>query len=189
MKKLSLFVALCLVAAGTISCGGSSDFFSSKENFAKAEKQIVSKFGDNAWFTQLSVALTPPVGSMILVNTTGDPKSLKMEGWIQMRGVWKKDSDISLTTDDADMNPADYMFQLGKDLDWSKVWELAQKSKQTILDEGHLGKDIVVKMVMISIPDGREKSDLMISVSVEPASGGTSTMFNYDRDGNLLNRN
>jgi len=189
MKSLLTFLTIILMAAGVISCGH-TDCFSNKARFDKVRRQIVSKFGDGAYFTLIGITMAPD-GNKIFVQSTKDPGSLQMEQWVKTGGEWNKAADISLSDeeDEVDLNPPDnYMFRIGKDVDWDKVWDVVQKSKQALLDEGHSGKNVIIKTVVISVPFGLEKSELLISVSVGPGSGGTDTTFNYDRDGNLKTR-
>lgn len=86
MKNIK-FIALTIILATLISCGGSSNKQTAdKKGFSAIEKEIKSKFGDDAYYTNITITHNKSIGNIIGVTVTEAPESLKMGQWNQTQG-------------------------------------------------------------------------------------------------------
>ncbi|MDY8136248.1 hypothetical protein [Aquimarina sp. 2201CG5-10] len=178
IRKTSLLIA----TLGTLflsSCGG--NLSDDKAGFQKIESELKSKFGDDAYYTNISIAYTKQLGLLLDAAATEDPSSLKLEEWNWVKNDWTQKSEITLEITGG--KPKDFMFILNDQISISKMGELLEVSKQKLKEE----KDIeaILSLARIDAPDNGDKSKMAYNLTLEPENGGTSFYFTYDFDGNL----
>jgi hypothetical protein len=180
---------LCLSLFLVTSCGGNSSKYSTDaEGFGKIQKDLISKFGENAYYDQIFIgnnlpANRPGGGIWMQVNVTKDPESLKMEEWAYTSATgWKQTSDITVEIPEgADMK--DFLFQLGDKFDLKKVGEMVTSSAKKLADEKNL-KNAVMESATFNTMRS-PVSETKIFIYMKPENGGTTFDFRYDLDGNL----
>ena len=96
MRKLR-FAAFAITLITLGSCGsGSSNQPANAEGFKAIEADIKSEFGNEAYFTALSIMYDETIGNMVNITTTKDPSSLKMEEWNFSQGSWTQSSEVTI---------------------------------------------------------------------------------------------
>ena len=134
-----------------MSCGkGISKQPANAEGFGVIEKEIKSKFGDDAYFTKVSILYDKSYGNAITVIVTEDPKSLKMEEWDYARGAWNQASKISLEIPKG-FKAADFMFQLNEKINLKKLGELVERASKKLTKEKNIDNP-VLEMAFIKFP-------------------------------------
>lgn len=185
MKKTKqAFVAL-ISAAVLGSCGGgAAKQPATADGFAGIEKDLKSEFGDDAYYTDLTIMYNESIGNSIATTVTDDPESLKMGQWTYSMGNWKQTSEVTLEIPEG-TKAADFMFQLGEKISLEKLGELAEKSKAQLKAE----KDIDnprLEMAFVKYPKNGDIKNAQYMVKLQPENGGTSFTFQYQLDGSLV---
>jgi hypothetical protein len=182
MKKKSYRWALLFAAVLTMaSCA--KNFTQDAAGFEEIQNELKSKFGENAYYTNLTVTYNKTVGTIILVTETSDPASLKMEEWQYMQSAWQQRSDVTLEVSDGDAK--EFMYQLSGKFDLKKVGGLVEQSVKKLADEKKI-ENAKIKFVAMNTPDNDAVEQTKIMIDLEPENGGTSFSFIYDLDGNLV---
>jgi len=184
MKTLKLTLLLVVVTFTFAACGGSSNEPASADGFGAIEKDIKSKFSDNAYFTKLTISYDKSVGNLIGVTVTEAPESLKMEEWNSMKGTWTKTSDVTLEVSEGS-KAADFMFQLDDKINLTTLGGLVEKSIEQLKAEKSIEKP-VLEMAFVSYPDNGDISKAKYVVMLEPENGGTSFTFFYKLSGEFI---
>jgi hypothetical protein len=143
---------------------------------------LKSKFGNDAFYTKLSIMYAEQVGTIISTTVTKDPSSLKMGDWSYSNNSWSQTADITLELSGG--KAEDFMFNLNKEVNLSKLGELVENSIKKLKDE----KDIdaaVLSIASISVPDDGNKSKMNYFIQLKPKNGGTTFSFTYSLDGKL----
>jgi hypothetical protein len=160
-----------------------SNYTPNAEGFAKIQDDLKSKFGNDAYYSDISVIYSPGDGITLKVTVTKDPASLKMEEWIHSSSVgWKQTADVSIEIPE-DTDAKVFMYQLAGKFDLKKIGELVEQSAQKLADEKQI-KGAVLHTAVLHTAD-RPASEMDIYIAMEPENGGTSFNFHYDLDGNL----
>lgn len=184
MKNIK-FIAITIILATLISCrGSSSKQTADKKGFSAIEKDIKSKFGDNAYYTNVTIIYNKSIGNSIVVTATEDPASLKMGEWTHSQGNWQQTSEVTIEIPDG-TKASDFMFQLGNKISLAKLGELIETSVKKLKAE----KDIpnpTLSMAFVKFPKNGDVSKTEYYVKLEPENGGTSFNFFYNLDGDLL---
>tara|TARA_Y100000815_G_scaffold275481_1_gene313939 strand:+ start:1200 stop:1766 length:567 start_codon:yes stop_codon:yes gene_type:complete len=184
MKKLSL-LAVTLFISTLISCGGGAGKQpANAKGFSEIEKELKSKFGDNAYFTDISIIHNKTIGNMISTTVTDAPESLAMGQWTMSQGVWNQTSDITLEIPEG-TKAADFMFQLDDKINLSKLGGLIEKSKEQLTAEKNI-ENPSLTMAHIYFPKNGDVSKAEYYVKLEPENGGTTFTFSYTLDGELI---
>lgn len=186
MIKLK-FTLILVVFTALVSCGGSGDYEATSEGFSEMETEIKTKFGDDAYFTDLTVVNINPIGLTVNVTVTTDPESLKMEEWIRSQGNWEQAAEISLEIPE-ETKAADFMFQLRDGISLSKLGGLIEKSKKQLQEEKDLNNP-KFSVAHVMFPDDGDISKAKYSINLEPENGGTTFSFYYTLDGELIEMN
>ncbi len=181
-KNLFILVSLCLGLAFFSSC--SKKYTQDAKGFSEIEVDLKSKFGEDAYYTNISVVYDKNVGNIINLAETKEPASLEMKEWNYLKGAWNQIADVTLEISGGEAK--DFMFQLGKDVSLGKVGEMVEASKEKLADEKKID-NAVAKIVSVKVPDNGDKINIFISL--EPENGGTSFTFFYDLEGNLTQFN
>jgi|GEM_PF-444843 len=183
MKK-TIIVNVLLFCTGLFllsSCGG-KNYTQDAKGYAELQSQLQSKFGADAYYTDINIAYDQSVGNIITVSETSNPSSLKMNGWVFMRGAWKQNTDITLEVEGG--KPEEFMYQLGKSVDLAKVGGMIEASKKKLADEKKI-ENTIATIVAVQMP--KEGGQPTVFISLEPKNGGTKFSFIYDLEGNLKN--
>lgn len=184
MKQLKHFILLATVSV-MLSCGQStSKQTANKEGFTAIENELKNKFGQKAYYTNLSVAHNATIGNTINVTVTKDPASLKMEEWNAIQDNWQQSSDISIEVPKG-TKAADYMFQLGDKISLSQLGHLVEVSAKNLKEDKNLNSP-TLSMASIQFPDNGDMSKAEYLVNLKPQNGGTTFTFLYNLKGDLI---
>lgn len=183
MKSLKFTIAVLAIFT-LISCGGStSKQAANAEGFAAIEAELKSKFGDDAYFTKISITYDKSIGNMISVTATEDPESMKMGEWTLAQNNWNQTSELTLEVPEG-TKAADFMYQLDEKINLTKLGELVEKSSQQLKDEKNL-KNPTLYNAYINFPRRGGVSKMEYSINLKPENGGTTFSFYYKLDGEL----
>ncbi|MEZ5009573.1 MAG: hypothetical protein R2753_15615 [Chitinophagales bacterium] len=183
MKVLRLTI-VALITATLVSCGGgTSKLPANAKGFAAIEKNIKSKFGDDAFFTDLTIMYNQSIGNIVSLTVTDAPESLKMGQWNSSQGKWKQNSEISLEVPNGS-KAADFMFQLDDRINLEKLGELVEKSSAQLKSEKGIDNP-TLSMAFVKFPKNGDISKAEYTVKLEPQNGGTSFSFYYNLNGDL----
>lgn len=184
MKALK-YVAIAGMTLALISCGKSANELpANKEGFGAIEKELKSKFGVNAYYTDLTITYNQSIGNIIGVTVTEAPESLKMGQWNYTQGNWLQNSDISLEVP-AGAKAADFMFQLNEQINLSKLGELVEESGKRLKDEKNIEKP-TLSMAFIKFPKNGDTPKTEYFVQLQPENGGTTFTFQYSLKGDFI---
>jgi len=189
MKILKANFVLFLAALFCISlasCGGAGGGTggSGDVNFDKIESNLNKKFGDDAHYTNLSIAHVNNIGTIINTTVTDDPASLKLGEYTRLKGAWEQKADVTLELGSG--TAEDFMFNLTEDVSLTTLSELVDTSKKKLADEKDLA-DAHLKLAVLNVPNRGTKADMKYNIVLEPKNGGTSFNFTYTLDGTLDN--
>ncbi|WP_430412281.1 hypothetical protein [Kordia sp.] len=167
-----------------ISCGGNSgNQPATAAGFSIIEKEIKSEFGDNAYFTDISIIYDKTIGNIVTITVTKDPNSLKMGQWNLTQGVWKQNSEISLEVPKG-TKAADFMYQLNDQINLTKLGTYIEQAKKQLQNEKSL-KNPSLSIAAIIFPKNGDISKTEYSISLKPENGGTTFQFYYTLNGEL----
>ncbi len=184
MKTLK-FTAIIVIMTILASCGGGVGKESANaEGFGKIENEIKSKFGDNAYYTDLTIVYIEGIGNTVSTTVTDNPESLKMGQWDLNQGSWENRAEVTLEVPEG-TKAADYMFQLNENISLSKLGELVQKSMKQLTAEKGV-ENPVLSLASIKFPNDGDMSKTKYMVSLEPENGGTSFSFYYELSGEFI---
>ncbi|MCF6279664.1 MAG: hypothetical protein L3J14_04890 [Flavobacteriaceae bacterium] len=185
MKTLKFTVIVAIIATTLMSCGGSTSKQSANaEGFDEIEKEIKSKFGENAYYTDLAISYNKSIGNIISVTVTDNPESLKMGQWTSSQNTWKQDSEITLTVSEGS-KASDFMFQLNDKINLSKLGELVEKSMKQLTAEKNI-KNPTLSTAFVYLPKNGDITKAEYNVNLKPENGGTSFRFSYKLNGELI---
>ncbi len=185
MKKLQFTAIVAMVVLTLVSCGGgTSKEPANADGFKSIEKEIKNKFGDDAYYTDLTIAYNKSIGNIISITVTSNPESLKMGQWNQTQSTWKQNSEISLEVPQGS-KAVDFMFQLNDKINLTKLGELVEKSSAQLKAE----KDIenpALHMAFVKFPKNGDMSKAEYTIMLKPENGGTTFTFYYKLNGDLI---
>jgi len=184
MKTIKNITILALTVITLMSCGGSSKQEANAEGFRNIEKEIKNKFGEDAYFTKISIMHDESIGNMISLTVTEAPESFKMEEWNLSQNSWKQSSELTLEVPEG-TKASDYMFQLDDKINLAKLGELTEKSKKQLTDEKDL-KNPSLYIAFINFPKDGDISKADYNINLKPQHGGTTFRFNYALNGDLI---
>jgi len=159
-----------------------SGFEYNKTGFAKLEKEIVSKFGPDAYYTDVQ-AVNSEDGSMVMVSVTKDPASLKQQQWLLYPGgEWEQQADVSFTVEGG--TPESYMFRLGREASASQLGSLLEQSTATLQQEQHITQPEFIKAAIRSDHKRTSKEDgIFYYVTLRDPGTQKDFLFKYDLKG------
>ncbi|WP_138434601.1 hypothetical protein [Winogradskyella algicola] len=182
---MSLFLAIIVTSTLLVSCSDSiSNLPATKEGFTEIENKLKSKFGDDAYYTDLTISYNKSIGNIIGVTVTENPESLKMGQWNLTQDTWQQNSDIIVEVPNG-TKASDYMFQLGKTISLSKLGELVEASVQKLKDEKQLNNP-TLSIAALNFPDTGDISKAKYMINLKPENGGTTFSFYYTLNGDLI---
>lgn len=183
MKK---FGNIAIAAATTLllmSCGGIGSHPATADGFAAIEKDLKSEFGENAYYTDLSISYDESIGNMFNVTVTKEPESLKMGEWTYIQAAWTQSSEVTLEIPEGS-KAADFMFQLNDKINLKKLGELVELSIEKLKAEKNI-ESPTLDMAFIKFPDNGDMNKAEYTVMLEPKNGGTTFSFYYSLAGEL----
>ena len=185
MKTIKFITTALIATIILISCGGNSGKQpATADGFSDIESDIKSEFGNDAYYTDLTITYNKSIGNIIGVTVTEDPNSLKMGQWNQTQGTWSQNQEISLEVPPG-TKAEDYMFQLGQKINLKTLGELAEKASKQLTADKKL-ENPTLSMAFIKFPKNGDISKTEYTVMLKPEHGGTTFTFRYDLSGNLI---
>jgi hypothetical protein len=176
-----------MVIIKLMSCSGSTNKQpATAEGFKAIESELKDKFGQNAYYTDLSITYNESIGNIIGVTVTKAPESLKMGQWNLTQNTWKQNSDITIEVPEG-TKAADYMFQLGEVISLSKLGGLIEQSVQKLKDEKGL-ENSTLSMASLNFPDNGDITKAEYLINLKPEKSDTTFRFYYTLDGNLIKK-
>ena len=172
----TLFLAIVLFAC-TSKSGEEGDFSGVKSD-------LDSKFGEKAYYTEISITYNQSIGNITNVIVTKAPETLKMEQWTNSMNNWTQTSDITIEIPNG-TKATDFMFQLGRTVSLEKLSELVANSKEKLTSEKQIDSP-KLHMAFIKYPDNGQVNEAEYIVMLQPKNGGTTFTFSYKLDGTLL---
>ncbi|GAA0745311.1 MULTISPECIES: hypothetical protein [Flavobacteriaceae] len=178
-------VIVCITTLLFMACSDNlSQQPTTAKGFSAIEQELKSKFGEDAYYTNLSVIHNETIGNTINVTVAQDPESMKMEEWNVVQNNWKQSSDIVIEVPQG-TKATDYMYQLGDNINLTKLGGLVETSTQKLKDMKNL-KNPKLSIASIKFPKNGDVSKAEYLVTLEPEHGGTAFSFFYTLDGNLI---
>ncbi|MEY8870080.1 hypothetical protein AB9K24_11255 [Meridianimaribacter flavus] len=178
-------VIVCIATLLFMACSDNlSQQPTTAKGFSAIEQELKSKFGEDAYYTNLSVIHNETIGNTINVTVAQDPESMKMEEWNVVQNNWKQSSDIVIEVPQG-TKATDYMYQLGDNINLTKLGGLVETSTQKLKDMKNL-KNPKLSIASIKFPKNGDVSKAEYLVTLEPEHGGTAFSFFYTLDGNLI---
>jgi hypothetical protein len=185
LPQLKALVLVVIVLQFITSCGSStSNQPATEQGFATIENALKDKFGDNAYYTDLSITYNESIGNIIGVTVTENPESLKMGQWNLTQDNWQQNSDITIEVPQG-TKAADYMFQLGNTVSLSKLGSLVEQASQKLKDDKGL-KNPTLSIAALNFPNNGNASQAQYAIILKPEHGGTSFQFYYKLNGELI---
>lgn len=185
MKHIKQILALLVFGTSLYSCGGgAAKQPATAQGFADIEKELKNEFGDDAYYTELTIIYNESIGNSISTTVTDDPESMEMGQWTYSMGGWNQTSEINLEVPEG-TKAADFMFQLGEKIGLDKLGELVEKSKEQLEAEKDLDNPSF-EMAFIKYPKNGDMEAAEYIVKLQPENGGTSFTFTYQLDGSLI---
>ncbi len=186
--KINFLLLILSLGLLTISCSNSiQNEPATADGFQNIENELKNKFGNDAYYTDLTITYNSTIGNIVGVTVSEDPESLKMEQWNLTQDTWQQNSDITIEVPKG-TKAADYMFQLGEIISLSKLGELVEQSMQNLKDEKHL-EHSTLSTARVYFPDNGDVSNAEYFVNLQPENGGTIFRFRYGLNGNLIKMN
>ncbi|MDH7447571.1 hypothetical protein [Aquimarina sp. 2201CG14-23] len=168
-----------------VSCGKSTDEQSADaKGFSAIENEIKSKFGNEAYFTDITITYNSAIGNIIGVTVTDAPESLKMGQWNLTQNAWRQNTEISLEVPQGS-KAADFMFQLNEKMNLSKLGELVEISGKQLKDEKNI-ENPTLNMAYIKFPKNGNIAITEYVVALKPESGGATYTFRYKLNGDFI---
>ena len=124
--NFSLIFLLVLVLL--TSCSNSiQDQPATADGFNVIENELKKKFGEDAYYTDLTITYNKSIGNIIGATVTDNPESLKMGQWNLTQDNWQQNSEITLEVPEG-TKAADYMFQLDEVVNLKQLGGLIEQS-------------------------------------------------------------
>ncbi|WP_040248960.1 hypothetical protein [Psychroserpens mesophilus] len=184
-QNYTQLILIALTLTLVCSCGtGTSKQSANAEGFTNIEQELNSKFGKNAYYTDLSISYDATIGNMISVTVTEDPESLKMEQWINSQDSWEQTSEITLEVPQGS-KAADFMFQLNDAISLSQLGALVANSCDQLKSEKNI-ENPTLSIAHVKFPKNGEFSKAEYAINLKPENGGTTFRFYYKLNGELI---
>ena len=167
------------------SCGNGIDKqTATSSGFAFIEKAIKQKFGEHAFYTDLSITYNSAAGNIVSVTVSEVPESLKMEQWNASQGIWKQYQDISIEVPHGS-EASDFMFQLNDVINLSKLGSLVETSITELNVQKNIGNPTLHR-ASIKFPKDGDLSKTEYLVILKPETGGRAFTFCYNINSELI---
>lgn len=184
LKKVNLLL-ITLAVILFVSCSDRTHKqTATAEGFATIEKELKSKFGENAYYTDLSITYNESIGNIVAVTVSEVPESLKMEQWNVTQGSWKQNQDITIEVPFGS-KASDFMFQLNNEINLSKLGRLVETSSKELTAQKNI-ENPTLHMAFVKFPKNGVLSKTEYLVILKPETGGTAFSFSYNIDEELI---
>ncbi|WP_298758071.1 hypothetical protein [uncultured Psychroserpens sp.] len=185
LNNLGLFFVIFVLMKLVTSCSSStSNQPATKEGFTEIENELKSKFGTDAYYTDLTITYNESIGNIIGATVTEDPESLKMGQWNLTQDTWVQNSDITIQVPEG-TKASDYMFQFGETISLSELGSLVEQSVQKLKEEKDL-KNPTLSIAGLNFPNNGDISQAQYTINLKPENGGTTFSFYYTLGGDLI---
>jgi hypothetical protein len=188
---MKLFRNITIAALATLtllSCGGPAGAEShNAKGFGELEAELKREFGEDAYYTDLSILYVAQLGTSINTTVTKDPASLKMGEWHNGSGSWEQTSEVTLEIPEGS-KASDFMFQLNDNINLSKLGGLVEESMKSLTAEKQI-ENPTLSLAYIKFPDNGDISKAQYVVQLEPENGGTSFSYFYELSGDFIEMN
>ncbi|MDR0545143.1 MAG: hypothetical protein LBG30_07365 [Odoribacteraceae bacterium] len=201
-RKVIYLAGLCVSLFLATSCGPSpSKYAFDAKGFAHLQEDLKTKFGNNAYYSNISVVNVPgnlPVRGTTLTLTVIRPGSSKMEEWSYSAYTnWKQVAEITIEASE-DACPKESMFQLTGSFDLGKIARLVEQSAEQLAErmeqekqeakeqKGGKEKEEIVWDSVILDAGGQPASAPQVLVSLKYKHEGTGFVYRYNLDGSLI---
>ncbi len=175
----TVVVAFALIVT---SCGNITKQPATAEGLGAMEEEIKSNFGDDAYFTEITIANAKPIGNTISLIVTDAPESLTMGQWSYVQNGWKQTSEITLEIPEGS-KASDFMFQLDDKINLSTLGGLVEKATEKLSEDKKIDGEL--SLAHIKIPSNGDTSKMNYLINLKPENGGTTFSFEYGLDGEL----
>ena len=182
--KQKYFIIAFITALLLVACSRNlSQQTTNEEGFVAIEKALKHKFGNDAYYTDLTITHNKTIGNIIEVIVTENPESLKMGQWHLTQNSWEQTSEIRLEVPKGS-KPSDFMFQLDKSINLSTLGALVETSSKQLTVEKDL-ENPTLHLASVKFPRNGDRSKTEYLVMLQPEHGGTTFTFSYHLNGNL----
>lgn len=181
-SKHVLMALACTVIL--LSCGGGGKQPATADGFSDIEKEIKSEFGEDAYFTDISITHNESIGNIVGITVTQDPSSLQMGQWNQTQGTWRQNSEITIEVPQGSQ-AKDFMYQLDDNINLSKLGGLVEESGKKLTADKSIDNP-ALHMAFIKFPKNGDVSKTEYTIMLQPANGGTTFTFRYDLSGEFI---
>ncbi len=182
---MKIQLTILMIAITLVSCSGDvAKQPATSDGFTGIEKELKNEFGDDAYYTELTIIYNESIGNSISATVTDAPESLKMGQWTYSLGNWKQTSELSLELPQG-TKAADFMFQLDKKIGLRRLGELVEKSSKKLNETKDINNPRL-EMAFIKYPKNGNANEAQYIVKLQPEHGGTSFTFSYQMDGSFL---
>lgn len=173
-------IYLCVFA----SCNNKIEM--NKPGLEKLNQELVSKYGADAYYTDLQLTLTAESEVSALITETKDPSSLKQEQWLRYGGgEWEKQADVIFSVEGAEAKS--FMFQLNKEVSLSTMADLLEKSKLQLEKEKQVKAPTFVSAVVSSKHQMNSKeTGIFYYITLLDKASPKDYRFVYDLKGNAV---
>lgn len=183
--KITILVLLILFLSSCTKNLSYKEF--NPKYFLETEKAIKNKFGNNAYFINLSIENDKSLGKLVRLVVTDKPESLKMEEWALIKGSWRQIAKVSIEIPN-DTQAKDFMFMLNHKISLEKLGVVLEQTKLKILTEKGVGKSSLLK-AFIYFPKSGDISKASYNILLNTKNKDTVYRFVYQLNGELLKTN
>ena len=183
MIKFSNRLTYIIIAAILFTSCGHTGYTEDASGIKALGDELKDEFGNDAYYTSISIADSGTTGDIINVTVTNEPSSNKMGEWTSLRGAWSQSSEITLELAEG-TKAEQYMFKLGKRIKMNILGDALMDAKKRLKEE----KDITpkVKLISVNAPNDGNFDRMAYMIILEPENGGTSFSFRYKLNGEFI---
>ncbi len=181
-------IVIVIVALSLLSCTKDVEILPANAiTFGEIEKEMKSEFGENAYYTDVSISYHKTAGNIVTATVTNTPKSLKMEKWNSIEDAWKKKSDIFIEIPNGTL-AADFMFRLSDTINLSTLGDLAERSSKKLQNEENI-QNPALYLASIIFPRNGDITKTEYCIILKPENSDAMFSFFYTIDGKLIKMN
>jgi hypothetical protein len=183
---LKLISGALLLSVLLFSCKTKYEY--NAEGMGKLNSVLKEKFGDDAWYTGVTIRTISADETAVIVEETKDPNSLKQEQWMKQSDSWQKLSNVALQIQNG--KPEDYMFQLDKQASLSRLNELMQECRGKLREVEQVPDAEITFASIKSTNEVHNRNErILYTISFHSAAKDKSYSFVFGLDGKLKDFN
>ncbi|WP_344924475.1 hypothetical protein [Aquimarina addita] len=175
-----IFIYLCIVVIIT-SCEKDS-YRNSISGFQEIEKDLLEKFGEKSYYTDVTILQHPEYGMEINLLVTDNPYSFAMEGWNYKNGDWQMVSEVQLELGKG--NIENYMYNLHSEVNIVKLGFLVNLCIERTKEDGF--KNPIPTKISITSPNKGDKSRMNYVIRLE--ANNKKISYIYSLEGDLIDK-